>query len=82
MNEARVENNLAKRVVENPNELSGARPAQPDAPVANTNTSTTNVKAAPSNANAAAPANSAPANATPANANRPAAKASNTNANR
>jgi len=76
MNEARVENNLAKRVVENPNELSGARPAQPDAPVSNSNT-------VPANANSvAAPANSAPTNAAPANANRPAANASNGNANR
>jgi hypothetical protein len=82
MNEARVENNLAKRVVENPNELSGARPAQPDAPAANTNTAAT-----PSNTNAAAPtnaapANAAPANAAPANANRPAANAPKANANR
>ncbi len=79
MNEARVENNLAKRVVENPNELSGARPAQPDAPAANTNSSTSNTNAAPSttNANAAAQANSAPANV-----NRPAANASNSNVNR
>lgn len=69
MNEARIENNLAKRVVENPNELSGARPAQPDTPAANTN-------AAPSNANAAAPANAAPANAS-----RPAANVSSSNAN-
>ncbi|MEQ1764125.1 MAG: peptidylprolyl isomerase, partial [Pyrinomonadaceae bacterium] len=75
MNEARVENNLAKRVVENPNELSGARPAQPDAPAANTNANATP-------ANAAAPANSAPANSAPANTNRPAANASNSNANR
>jgi TolA-binding protein len=82
MNEARVENNLAKRVVENPNELSGARPAQPDAPAANTNTAAT-----PSNTNGAAPtnaapANAAPANAAPANANRPAANAPKANANR
>jgi hypothetical protein len=75
MNEARVENNLAKRVVENPNELSGARPAQPDEPAANTN-------AAPANSNAAAvPANSAGGNSTPANANRPAANANRPAAN-
>ncbi|HQU91351.1 MAG TPA: SurA N-terminal domain-containing protein [Pyrinomonadaceae bacterium] len=85
MNEARVENNLAKRVVENPNELSGARPAQPDAPAANaanTNTANANTAAAPSNTNAAAPANAAPANAAPANAARPAANAPKANANR
>ena len=85
MNEARVENNLAKRVVENPNELSGARPAQPDAPAANTantNTANANTTAAPSNTNAAAPANAAPANAAPANATRPAANAPKANANR
>lgn len=86
MNEARVVNNLAQRVVENPNELSGARPAQPDAPAANANTNTAPANAATnsnanagSNANAAAPANT---NAAPANANRPAANAANANANR
>ncbi|MFM9905427.1 MAG: SurA N-terminal domain-containing protein [Pyrinomonadaceae bacterium] len=56
MNDAKIENFLAKKVVENPNELSGARPAG----AANTNT------AAPANSNTAANANtSAPA----ANAN-------------
>lgn len=69
MNEARVENNLAKRVVENPNELSGARPAQPDAPAANANTNTSNANADTSNANAAAPANVNPP-ASNSNANR------------
>jgi len=63
MNEAKIENYLAKKVVENPNELSGARPAAP-AGAANTN------------ANAAAtPQPSTPTNAntgggTNANANR------------
>ena len=38
MNEAKVENYLAKKVVENPNELSGARPASADTPSANANT--------------------------------------------
>lgn len=51
MNEAKIENFLAKKVVDNPNELSGARPAG----AANSNT------AAPSNANTA-PSNAAPAN--------------------
>ncbi|CAN5565377.1 hypothetical protein BH18ACI1_BH18ACI1_10160 [soil metagenome] len=37
MNDAKVENYLAKKVVENPNELSGARPASAETPAANTN---------------------------------------------
>ena len=44
MNEAKIENFLAKKVVDNPNELSGARPAaaaNANTP-ANTNTNTTN----------------------------------------
>ena len=79
MNEARIVNNLAQRVVENPNELSGARPAQPA--TANTNVTNTNstVTNSVSNSNAAA-SNANTANA--ANANRPAANASNGNANR
>lgn len=77
MNEARVENFLAKKVVDNPNELSGARKA----PVANSNTapaananssgSVTNI----SNTNSSALANTA---ATP----RPAANAAATPAAR
>ena len=56
MNEAKIENFLAKKVVDNPNELSGARPAGAanTAPAANTNANT----AAPANANTA-PANAA-----------------------
>ncbi|PYS99187.1 MAG: hypothetical protein DMF63_14060 [Acidobacteria bacterium] len=65
MNEAKIDNFLAKKVVENPNELSGARPA---APSANTNT------AAPTTA---APANVANAPAANAAANTPANSASN-----
>jgi parvulin-like peptidyl-prolyl isomerase len=71
MNEAKVENLLAQKVVTNPNELSGARPANPNAntnaatPAANTPANTTN-----SNANKAAN--------TPA-ANKPANTARNTN---
>ncbi len=38
MNEAKIVNNLAKNVVEHPNELSGARPASAETPAANTNT--------------------------------------------
>lgn len=87
MNEARIVNNLAQRVVENPNELSGARPAQPASnattspanvnPVTNANASSTNANTTTSNVNAA-PRN-VPANAP---ANRPAANAANSNANR
>lgn len=63
MNEAKIENLLAKRVVEFPNELSGARPAS---------AATTPVVAASPVANANAPAansNTKPA-ANPANANK------------
>jgi parvulin-like peptidyl-prolyl isomerase len=67
MNEAKIENFLAKKVVDNPNELSGARPAQP----ANANT-------AANSATNAAPANVTPTNTPAANAkpeNKPAANA-------
>lgn len=84
MNEARIENNLAKRVVEFPNELSGARKAG----AANTNTAPANTaptaNANAANTNAVAPANTAAntaANRPAANANRPAANAP-ANANR
>lgn len=75
MNDAKIENFLAKKVVDNPNELSGARPAGAvTPPAANTNS---NVNAAPANANAApANANSAPANTKPV-ANAPAKPAAN-----
>lgn len=80
MNEARIVNNLAQRVVENPNELSGARPAQPAN--ANTNAAAANTNAANSSANANANS-AANTSAAPANANRPAANAAaNSNANR
>lgn len=73
MNEAKIENFLAQKVVTNPNDLSGARPAVPAGP-ANTN-------AAPANA-----ANVNSSNAPAVNANKPAANAqkpaANTNANR
>lgn len=45
MNEAKIENFLAQKVVENPNELSGARPAGADIPAANANSNTTNTNA-------------------------------------
>lgn len=75
MNEAKVENLLAKKVVDNPNELSGARPAPAanTAAPANTNTapnanaSNANANAAPANANTAANANAKPAANTAAN---------------
>ncbi|HKP70414.1 MAG TPA: SurA N-terminal domain-containing protein [Pyrinomonadaceae bacterium] len=83
MNEAKIENYLAKKVVDNPNELSGARPA----PAANANTAPA-ANAAPANANAAPAANTnaAPAGASNAASNtaKPAANAAapakNTNA--
>lgn len=65
MNEAKIVNNLAQKVVDNPNELSGARPA--NAPALNTNTATPAANT-PSNA----PANSANSNT---NATKPAANA-------
>jgi parvulin-like peptidyl-prolyl isomerase len=72
MNEAKIENLLAKKVVDNPNELSGARPA----PTPNTNAN------ADANANTAVNTNAANTNANTravnANANRPSA---NKNAN-
>ena len=81
MNEARIENNLAKKVVDNPNDLSGARPAPPagsttETPPANANVgSVTNL----TNANAGAAANSAAnskVTSTPKPAATPAAKPS------
>jgi len=77
MNEAKIENFLAKKVVDNPNELSGARPAT----AANANIAATsanaNGNAAASNTANAPTANTAvkpPANAA-ANTARPAANA-------
>jgi parvulin-like peptidyl-prolyl isomerase len=82
MNEARIDNLLAKKVVENPNELSGARPAAPAGtpaatPAANSNTgSVTNL----SNSNAATNAAATPKPAaTPAATAKPTTAA---NANR
>lgn len=59
MNEAKIENYLAKKVVDNPNELSGARPASAQTPITNTNAtvnSTANTNSAV-NANASVKAN-------------------------
>ncbi|MGH9820545.1 MAG: SurA N-terminal domain-containing protein [Pyrinomonadaceae bacterium] len=75
MNEAKIENLLAKKVVDNPNELSGARPAS----TANSNANTaSNANAASANTNAAS-ANSMPehsnANVAPKTASKQAANA-------
>lgn len=81
MNEAKIENYLAKKVIENPNELSGARPAGAAIP-ANTNTTTANTantNAAPSNTNAGANSNNALANRPAANANSRPATSDNAN---
>ena len=68
MNEAKIDNLLAKRVVEFPNELSGARPASAATPVvAASPDANANAPAANSNTKPALPA--APA-AKPANANK------------
>lgn len=72
MNEAKIDNNLARKVVDNPNELSGARPAGAVTP-ANTNTNTNtaapaNTNTAPANANVKSAANA------PANGKMPPAK--------
>ena len=81
MNEAKVENYLAKKVVDNPNELSGARPAAPAGsqntnavPAANTNAAGANPAVTPA-ANANSTGKAAPPAAKPANTN--AASASN-----
>ena len=81
MSEAKIDNILARKVVDNPNELSGARPAAP----MNTNTTAAPAPtpATPSNTNTA-PANvNAVSNATaPTNVVRPAAnRNANSNAN-
>lgn len=77
MSEAKVENYLAKKVVDNPNELSGARPAGVATP-APANANSANANAATTNTNAAAPANANTANK-PAAANANAARPSNAN---
>lgn len=69
MNEAKIENHLARKVVDNPNELSGARPAPP----ANANTAgASNTNSAPASSNASPNVNvTAPANRAVTNANAP-----------
>ena len=81
MNEARIENNLAKKVVDNPNELSGARPAPPagsatSTPATNSNTgSVTNLSNASDGSVSNSAANSK-TTATPKATASPAAKPS------
>lgn len=78
MNEAKIVNNLAQQVVDNPNELSGARPAQP----VNANTANTNTAANANTANAnTANANTANTNAKPANTTANTANANAKSAN-
>jgi parvulin-like peptidyl-prolyl isomerase len=76
MNEAKVENYLAKKVVDNPNELSGARPAAP--------AGSQNSNSAPATTSNTAPANTVTAPAVNSNAGgkpvAPAAKPANANA--
>jgi len=78
MSEAKIENYLAQKVVANPNELSGARPASANTPAANTDVNANSNVNAASNANANSSASSSPAaanaNAKPATT-APAAKA-------
>jgi peptidyl-prolyl cis-trans isomerase SurA len=73
MNEAKVENMLARKVIENPNELSGARPASAanaNANTATSNTNSTNTNSANTNSvNTNATNTNVTANAKPANAN-------------
>ncbi len=73
MNEAKIENFLAKKVIENPNELSGARPAVPETANVNANTSSNANLEVNSNANTVANSN-ASANK-PANSEKPVEKA-------
>lgn len=72
MSEAKIQNHLAQKVVDNPNELSGARPA----PAANASPATPAANSAPTaNANTPVSTNST------ANTNRPAAANANASAN-
>ena len=81
MNEAKVENFLAKKVVDNPNELSGARPAGVATPTPAATAAPANAANAAANANTAPAANANAARPAAANAARPAANAA-ANANR
>jgi len=72
MNEAKIENFLAKKVVDNPNELSGTRPAG----AINANTSESNSNSAANSSTANTSANSGSANSDTAANTKPAANAS------
>ena len=74
MNEAKIDNLLAKKVVENPNELSGARPANAASATTNTNTANTTAANTTANTNSATNAN-ATANSSAANRTNTAANA-------
>lgn len=73
MNEAKIENLLAKKVIDNPNELSGARPASATTPPTNANASANVNTNSAVNANTNSNGN--------ANVNANAKTNSNTNAN-
>ena len=77
MNDAKIENYLAKKIVDNPNELSGARPASAETPNTNANVNTN------TNANSSANANTKTNTAVVINnnsaANKPAANTPSTN---
>ena len=77
MNEAKIENLLAQKVIQNPNELSGARPANASSASTPAIANTTNTNAA-ANANSATNANSAANANSSVNAN---AKPANTSVN-
>ncbi len=80
MNEAKVENFLAQKVVANPNELSGARPAGADDAGANANTNTNSTANTNANANTNSnmkPAASGSSDATGAKSAPAAGKAAN-----
>ncbi|MBK8467418.1 MAG: SurA N-terminal domain-containing protein [Chloracidobacterium sp.] len=76
MNEAKIENYLAKKVVDNPNELSGTRPAGAvnanTSGATNSNTSTNTMAAANANTSTKPEANAKPADK-PAEAKKPEA---------
>jgi len=81
MNEAKIVNSLAEKVVANPNELSGARPANVVVPNANANS---NANTAPTATPANTSSNTNTTNAKPVNmtANKPAANTAKANANK
>lgn len=77
MDEAKIENYLAKKVVDNPNELSGARPAGAATPVP----ANTNANAANTNANTPVVNTNATTNANKANVNANVKTNANSNGN-